>query len=180
MVVSFPHGDRTRMYALCPESKIELQLWTGSGGLLFRNIQLLLINSSLFKVTQQTRRRSKSLVCFGCGHGRTPSPKLMYNLCWPRPRGSNDSQSQPQFRPVVITIFTHVVCPSVHTSSVSKLKYQAEITAGRDCGLSEWIIDDSCLVFNILLLGLPMALLCMHWFGRKLGTKIKWNETDVP
>ena len=30
--------------------------------------------------------------------------------------------------------------------SFPKLQFQAEINAGRDCGLAEWIIDDSCLV----------------------------------
>ena len=68
-----------------------------------------------------------------------------------------DPQGRPQSRPVVITIFTQSVRPSIHTSicpsvlpsvrlSVSKLQNQATITAGRDCGLAEWIIDDSCLV----------------------------------
>ena len=52
-------------------------------------------------------------------------------------------------RPVAITIFTHVVRPSICMSfclsvslSVPKLQYQSEITAGRDCELAEWIIDD--------------------------------------
>ena len=34
--------------------------------------------------------------------------------------------------------------------SVRKLQNQAKITAGRDCGLAEWIIDDSCLVVVIV------------------------------
>ena len=42
-----------------------------------------------------------------------------------------------------------LLCLSVHTS-VPKLQYQAEITAGRDCGLAEWITDDSCLVFSYI------------------------------
>ena len=37
--------------------------------------------------------------------------------------------------------YFHAECPSV-----PKLQNQATITAGRDCGLAEWIIDDSCLV----------------------------------
>ena len=54
--------------------------------------------------------------------------------------------------------YFHTECPSVRTyvrlsvrpsfrPSVPKLQNQATITAGRDCGLAEWIIDDSCLVF---------------------------------
>ena len=53
-----------------------------------------------------------------------------------------DPRGRPQSRPVVITIFTQSVRPSV-----PKLQNQATITAGRDCGLAEWIIDDSCLLF---------------------------------
>ena len=51
-----------------------------------------------------------------------------------------DPRGRPQSRPVVITIFTHVVRPSG-----TKL----QITAGRDCGMAKWIIDGSCL-FTIL------------------------------
>ena len=54
------------------------------------------------------------------------------------PRGRSHS------RPVVITIFTQSVRPSV-----PKLQNQATLTAGRDCGLAEWIIDDSCFVIYI-------------------------------
>ena len=58
-------------------------------------------------------------------------------------------------RPVVITIFTQCTCcPSVRPSvclSVPKLQYQAEITAGRNCGLVEWIINDSCLVLFLII-----------------------------
>ena len=42
---------------------------------------------------------------------------------------------------IVRTIFTQVVRPSV-----PKLQNQAKFTGGRDRGLAEWIIDDSCLV----------------------------------
>ena len=65
-----------------------------------------------------------------------------------------DPRGRPQSRPVVITIFTYVVRQSVQTSvrpfvrtSGTKLQNPATITAGRDCGLAKWIIDDSCLVF---------------------------------
>ena len=34
----------------------------------------------------------------------------------------------------------------LESPSVPKLQNQATITAGRDSGLAEWIIDDSCLV----------------------------------
>ena len=52
-----------------------------------------------------------------------------------------DPRGRPQSWMVVITIFS--VCPSV-----PKLENQAKITAGRDCGLAEWIVDDSCLVLD--------------------------------
>ena len=52
-----------------------------------------------------------------------------------------DPRGRPQSLMVVITIFTQSVRPSV-----LKLQNQATITAGRDCGLTEWIIDDSCLI----------------------------------
>ena len=47
------------------------------------------------------------------------------------PRGRPQSSSDHYF---------HTEC-----LSVPKLQNQATITAGRDCGLAEWIIDDSCL-----------------------------------
>ena len=47
-----------------------------------------------------------------------------------------DPRGRPQSRPVVITIFTQ----SPIFTSVPKLQNQATITAGRDCGLAEWII----------------------------------------
>ena len=52
-----------------------------------------------------------------------------------------DSQSQL----VAITIFTQIVRPSV-----PKLQNQVTITAGRVCGLAEWIIADSCLVSFVI------------------------------
>ena len=44
-----------------------------------------------------------------------------------------------------ITIFTQSVGPSLRPF-IPKLQNHATITAGWDCGLGEWIIDDSCLV----------------------------------
>ena len=46
--------------------------------------------------------------------------------------------------------YFHTCCPYVRTyvcPSGTKLQNPATITAGRDCGLAKWIIDDSCLVF---------------------------------
>ena len=57
-----------------------------------------------------------------------------------------DPRGRPQSPPVVITIFTQVVSPSV-LLSVPILQNQAKIT---DCGLAEWIIDDSCLVADFI------------------------------
>ena len=45
--------------------------------------------------------------------------------------------------------YFHTECPPVHTY-VPKLQNKATITAGRDSGLAEWIIDDSCLVFHYI------------------------------
>ena len=50
----------------------------------------------------------------------------------------------PQSRPVMIKIFTHVIRPSVHT--------RAKITASRTVGLAKWIIDNSCLLWFLLLI----------------------------
>ena len=61
-----------------------------------------------------------------------------HKIFWIDPRG------RPQSRPVVIIIFTQSVRPFV-----PKLQNQATITAGRNCGLAEWINDDSCLVVFI-------------------------------
>ena len=95
-----------------------------------------------------------------------------------------DPRGRPQSRPVVITIFTQsvcqsirtYVCPSVHPSvrpSVPKLQNQATITAGRDCGLAEWIIDDSCLVsFKVTLL-IYIKLKNQGKFGRRKKRKNK-------
>ena len=58
---------------------------------------------------------------------------------------SIDPRGRPQSRPVVITIFTQVVCPSVRPE-ISNIK--RKITAGRDCGMAKWIIDDSSLVIS--------------------------------
>ena len=56
-----------------------------------------------------------------------------------------DPRGRPQSLPIVITIFT-----LVDLLSVTKLQNQATITAGRDYGLAEWIINDSCLVLFFL------------------------------
>ena len=66
-----------------------------------------------------------------------------------------DSRGQPQSRPVVITIFTQSVRPSVRPKT---LKPSHNHCRPGLWGLAEWIIDDSCLV--------P---LCVH---------ISWNCVD--
>ena len=60
---------------------------------------------------------------------------------------SNSSQIDPRGRPqplqVVITTFTHVVRPS----PLLKIDQNEQFFTGDwDSGLTEWIIDDSCLV----------------------------------
>ena len=62
-----------------------------------------------------------------------------------------DPRGWPHSRPVVITILKQIVPSSVRPyvrPSVPKLQNQATITAGRFCGVAEWIIDDSCLAFT--------------------------------
>ena len=55
---------------------------------------------------------------------------IIYSIAPVDPRG------RPQTRTVAITIFT-----------LFKIDQNKKcFTAGRDCGLAEWIIDDSCLV----------------------------------
>ena len=56
---------------------------------------------------------------------------------WKNTHSNIDPRGRPQSRPVVITIVTQSVRPSV-----PKLQNQGTITVGRDCGLAEWIIDD--------------------------------------
>ena len=57
----------------------------------------------------------------------------------------------PRGRPVVITIFTQSVRPSVrpYVRKSKNFKFKRQSLPARDCGLAEWIIDDSCLVFII-------------------------------
>ena len=67
--------------------------------------------------------------------------------------------------------YFHTECPSV-LPYIPKLQNQATITAGRDCGLAEWIIDDSCLVMYCLVLSclvlscLPNMALNMQSYGK--------------
>ena len=51
----------------------------------------------------------------------------------------------PHFRPIVITIFTQVI-PNIRPFQNFKIKRQS-LPAGTACGLAEWIMDDSCLVY---------------------------------
>ena len=57
-----------------------------------------------------------------------------------------DPRGLPQSLPVVITIFTQIVCPSVST-----FQNQAEI----NCGLAEWIVDASCII-----------IYCFYYYSR--------------
>ena len=67
------------------------------------------------------------------------------------------STTPTTLRPLVINHYCHV------RPSVSKLPNQATITASRACGLAEWIIDDSYLVFAM-------------WFSFRYGLQ---NERHV-
>ena len=66
--------------------------------------------------------------------------------------------TRPTTVPASSDHYFHTECPSFRPSilpsfrlSVPKLQNQATITAARDCGLAEWIIDDSYLVFALIL-----------------------------
>ena len=61
-----------------------------------------------------------------------------------------DPSGPPQSRPVGITIFTQVVCPSVGKSKLFKFKCKITAGRGRYYGLAMWIICDSCLKSCIL------------------------------
>ena len=60
--------------------------------------------------------------------------------------------NDPQSRPVVITIFTRVVRPSVHPHLSKSRKVQArlEISTGGNVGRAEWIIDVTHVLYNDL------------------------------
>ena len=68
-----------------------------------------------------------------------------------------DPRGRPQSRPVMITIFTHVVRTSVRPSPLFKIyqnntnikRKECSLLARLFCGMAEWIIDDSCLVFLV-------------------------------
>ena len=58
----------------------------------------------------------------------------------------------PQSRPVLISVFTHVVRTYVrlHFSKSTKTKQISSENTGEIVGLAEWIIDDTCLVILYL------------------------------
>ena len=62
--------------------------------------------------------------------------------------------ANPKSRPVGIIVFAHVVRPSDRPSPLfksRKTKQQKTMFAtGVTMGLAEWIIDDTCLVYNII------------------------------
>ena len=55
-----------------------------------------------------------------------------------------DPRGRPQSRLVVITILTQIFRLSVRP--LQNFNMERKLTASQDCGLAEWIIDDSCLV----------------------------------
>ena len=61
-------------------------------------------------------------------------------------------EADPQSRPEVITVFAHVVRTSVRIHFLKQNKFQAKtmFATGETLGLTEWIIDDTCLdVFHL-------------------------------
>ena len=95
---------------------------------------LIWIIPKSFKILEQPGDRSKGLLYM------IASRKKNLLFVW----RSFQLIHEADHSPVVITIFTQSV-----RKYVPKLSNQATITAGRDCGLAEWIIDDSCLVLRI-------------------------------
>ena len=60
-----------------------------------------------------------------------------------------------QSRPVVIIVFSHVVCPYVHpdfskSSNAKQIQVKTMFTTKEFVGLDEWIMDDTCHVLYIL------------------------------
>ena len=56
--------------------------------------------------------------------------------------------ANPQPRPLVITVFAHVVRTYVraHFSNLANKKQHKMVATGETVGLAEWIVDDTCLV----------------------------------
>ena len=63
------------------------------------------------------------------------------------------NEAGPQSRPVVIIVFAHVVRSSVrlHFSKQNIFQAKTMFTTSETVSLTEWIIDDSCLVCFVLL-----------------------------
>ena len=55
--------------------------------------------------------------------------------------------AEPQSRPVVITIFTKVVCTYVFQSVHPSVPHKTSKSSDNHCGLAEWIIHDSSSFF---------------------------------
>ena len=56
-------------------------------------------------------------------------------------------EADPQSRPVVIIVSTHVVRP--HFSKQNKFQVITMIAAVETMGLAKWNIDDTCLVASV-------------------------------
>ena len=88
----------------------------------------------------------------------------------------------PQSRPVVIIVFTHVVRPYLrpHFSKSNKTKQissENNVTAGKMVCLTEWIIDDACLVILLFLHLFPQKSLLI--LGKQHGQWVKKKKKDL-
>ena len=65
--------------------------------------------------------------------------------------------ANPQSRPVGIIVFAHVVRPSVrpsvrpHISKQNKFQAKTMVSTGETLGLAEWIIDDTPVLYYLIL-----------------------------
>ena len=78
--------------------------------------------------------------------------------------------ADPQSRPVVIIVFTHVVRP--HFSIQNKFQAKTIFATGETVGLAEWIIDDPCLVFFAFLHFFLVFPFGMYAFDCQLWTSL--------
>ena len=68
------------------------------------------------------------------------------------------NEAEPQSRPVVLTVFTHIVHPStLFKTNIVYSEKNVHYTTGETVGLAEWIIDYICLVSYFLVTNLVLA-----------------------
>ena len=92
--------------------------------------------------------------------------------------------ANPQLRPVLIIVFTHVVCPSVPTfqnlAKQHKLR-QCSLQVRMWVRLAEWIIADTCLVYSFIFGKVEKSFAILYFCRnqkRRFGEN--WNPSEQP